>query len=521
MYNRKKIKKNAKENIKHGYFHSVIVVFICSLLLAGGFNYTTKNILNASIKNEQSHKIINNSKLSNSEIIDELLEKTIDDKKREERIEKKYTNGVISYIINETTKTKSLTFTILNGINKFIFEGKIGISVTIILSGILFSLFSILFINTLEVGKVRYFLEERRYRKTRVERLLFPYKVKKTFHIAYILFIKSLYQFLWNLTIVGGVIKHYEYSMIPYILAENPSLSKKQAFKLSKDLTMGNKLDLFYTDLSMIGWSILKLFTFNLSGIFYSDIYLEAIYAEVYANLRNNKKQSIDKDNLLNDELLNVDEVINDTYPDYKYQSKSRKWLNINYNKNYDIISYILFFFTFSIVGWLWEVFLHCLNTGEFVNRGTMYGPWLPIYGYGGVLILILLKKFRNNPQLLFLLSFIMCGIIEYTTAWYLETFKHLRYWDYTGYFLNIQGRICLEGLILFGLGGCGFTYIVAPVLDNLFQKVNLKFRTILCIVLVALYGVDLIYTKITPNTGKGIAEVVYITKIEQLNYYK
>ena len=86
MYNRRKIKKNAKENIKHGYFHSVIVVFICSLLLAGGFNYTTKNILNASIKNEQSHKIVNNSKLSNSEIIDELLEKTIDDKKREERI---------------------------------------------------------------------------------------------------------------------------------------------------------------------------------------------------------------------------------------------------------------------------------------------------------------------------------------------------------------------------------------------------------------------------------------------------
>ena len=515
MYNRKELKKQAKKNIKSCYFHNVIVVFICTILLAGGFNYTTKNILNVSMNNEKNNKIINNSKLSNSEIIDELLEKTYEEKKFEEKIESKYTNGVISYIINETTKTRSFTFTIMNGINKLVFEGKIGMSITIFLSGFLFFIFSVLFINTLEAGKDRYFLEERRYKKTRLERLLFPYKVKKTFHIAYILFIKYVYQFLWDFTIIGGVIKHYEYSMIPYLLAENPSLSKKDAFRLSKELTNKNKLNLFYTDLSMIGWSILKLFTFNLSGIFYSNIYKEALYAEIYMKLRSAKKRLNNLEGLLNDDALEITESVDEVCPDDRYKGKIRKWLSINYDRDYSITTYILLFFTFSIFGWVWEVFLHCLNTGEFVNRGTMYGPWLPIYGFGGVLILILLKKYRGNPHLLFILAFLLCGIVEYSTAWYLETFKHLKYWDYSGYFLNIQGKICLEGLLFFGLGGCGFTYIIAPILDNLYQKINPKLKKILCIILLLLYGTDLIYTKLNPNTGVGISEPV-----DKANFY-
>lgn len=140
-----------------------------------------------------------------------------------------------------------------------------------------------------------------------------------------------------------------------------------------------------------------------------------------------------------------------------------------------------------------------------------MHGPWLPIYGFGGLLILILLKKFRNKPVLLFISAFIICGVLEYSTAWYLETFKHLRYWDYTGYFLNINGRICLEGLLVFGLAGCAFTYVIAPILDNLYSKIKPKIASILCVVLISLYLVDLMYTKVNPNTGEGISEEIKI----------
>ena len=179
-------------------------------------------------------------------------------------------------------------------------------------------------------------------------------------------------------------------------------------------------------------------------------------------------------------------------------------------------MSYILFFFTFAFVGWIWEVFLHLINDGVFVNRGTMFGPWLPIYGTGGLLILILLKPVREKPLLLFILAFILCGIVEYSTAWYLETFKHLKYWDYTGYFLNLHGRTCLEVLIVFGLGGCAFTYLFAPLLNNIYvKKVTPLAKKVLCIVLLIFFSIDLVYSKYHPNTGEGIS-----TPVEETAFY-
>ena len=170
---------------------------------------------------------------------------------------------------------------------------------------------------------------------------------------------------------------------------------------------------------------------------------------------------------------------------------------------------YFLTFIVFAICGWLYEEFLFIVEDHVLVNRGSLWGPWLPIYGFGGLLILILLKKFRNKPVLLFISAFILCGLLEYSTAWYLETFKHLKYWDYTGYFLNINGRVCLEGLLVFGLAGCAFTYVIAPILDNLYNKIKPKIASILCVVLISLYLADLMYTKVNPNTGVGISEEV------------
>lgn len=285
MYNRKTLKKNARYSIKKNYFHNVIVVFICTLLLTGGFNYTTKNVLHVPIENE-NNKIINNVKLSNSEIIEDLLGEVSEQKKVVKNLSEKCTRGVISYFINETTQKRSFTFSIMNGINKLVFEGKIGTSIIIFLSSVVFLIFSILFINTLEVGKNRYFLEERRYYKTKIDRLLFPYKVKKTFHIAYILFVKYVYQLLWNFTIIGGIIKYYEYKMIPYILAENPKVDRKKAFKLSKQMMKNNKWKAFLLDASFWGWNILSIFTFGLLNILYVNAYKSATMAELYIELR-------------------------------------------------------------------------------------------------------------------------------------------------------------------------------------------------------------------------------------------
>lgn len=99
--------------------------------------------------------------------------------------------------------------------------------------------------------------------------------------------------------------------------------------------------------------------------------------------------------------------------------------------------------------------------------------------------------------------------MVEYFTSYYLELTKGMRWWDYSGYFLNLNGRICAEGLFVFGVGGMALVYIVAPIIDSLFRRVNAKFTIIICIVLLTLFISDQIYSSKYPNSGKGIAKKV------------
>ena len=497
MFNRKELKNNAKSNIKHHYFRNVVFIFICSILL--------------------STTIYNNSNLFEINYTP-TIEQIENIQEIEKKQNKKYYDGVLAVFFNETSSSGSLTYGILNGINAIIFKGKVEAIIIILLSNLILFTFKTLFIDVITISKSRYFLEQRRYRKTKLDRIFYPYKVKRTLRLAYILFIRRLYQLLWSLTIIGGIIKYYEYKFIPYILAENPSITKKEAFKLSKELAHQEKLNLFKVDMSFIGWGLLELLTLGVSGIFYSKIYYESLSAEIYMKLSRIKKETLTNGTLLNDELLEIENPINEEYPEEKYLKKldkRKKWLKADYNQNYTVQTYILFFFTFSSIGWIWEVFHHLINHGVFVNRGTMHGPWLQIYGFGSISILILLKKFRKKPFIHFTLSFLLCGTMEYITAWYLETFSHLKYWDYTGYFLNIQGRICLEGLLFFALGGALITYVLAPILNNFYKKIKPNIKTILCIILIILFTIDFIYSSLVPNTGKGISKVAIVANIE------
>lgn len=183
--------------------------------------------------------------------------------------------------------------------------------------------------------------------------------------------------------------------------------------------------------------------------------------------------------------------------------------------RQYSVTSLILTFFAFSLVGWLWEVSLHLVNDGQFVNRGVLHGPWLPVYGSGVVLIVIMLYRFRKNVPLEFFSAIVLCGIVEYFTSLYLELTKGMRWWDYSGYFLNINGRICAEGLLIFGLGGLAAVYILVPLLDNRLQKTNHKILGVLCAILLVTFIGDSIYSKNHPNTGKGITDYKTTSHVE------
>ena len=185
-----------------------------------------------------------------------------------------------------------------------------------------------------------------------------------------------------------------------------------------------------------------------------------------------------------------------------------QKMDTINYMRRYSVWSLIAMFFIFAIIGWVWEVVLHIIVDGEFVKRGVLQGPWLPIYGYGGILILTVLNKFRAKPLTQFIAIIILCGTIEYFTSVYLETIYHgQRWWDYSGYFLNLHGRICAEGLLVFGLGGIAIVYIAAPLLDNIIKKIDHKKLVTVCCILVILFAIDNIYSRKVPNTGRGITD--------------
>ena len=200
------------------------------------------------------------------------------------------------------------------------------------------------------------------------------------------------------------------------------------------------------------------------------------------------------------------------SYPDRlspnPIHQKNNRVLKMHYLRHYSITSLILLFFSFSFVGWLWEVSLHLVNDGKFVNRGTMHGPWLPIYGFGGVFILVLLYRLRKSPMLEFGAAIVLCGMAEYWTSYFLEvTHNGMRWWDYSGYFLNLNGRICAEGLFVFGVGGMAIVYFLAPAIDNKLRKIRPSVTIPLCAVLLAAFIGDQIYSHKHPNSGKGITD--------------
>lgn len=177
--------------------------------------------------------------------------------------------------------------------------------------------------------------------------------------------------------------------------------------------------------------------------------------------------------------------------------------------ETYSVTTLVLLFFLFSFAGWLWEVGYHLVDKQELVNRGVLIGPWLPIYGSGGVLILVVLKRFFDRPGLLFFLIMGICGIVEYMTGWWLETFFHTRWWDYRDMTFQIQGRVCLIGLLLFGMGGLVFVYLVAPRLNQWMAGWSRNGKELLCMILIVIFLMDFLYSMGSPNKGAGITSPV------------
>lgn len=170
---------------------------------------------------------------------------------------------------------------------------------------------------------------------------------------------------------------------------------------------------------------------------------------------------------------------------------------------------YVLLFFITAFAGWLWEVSLFLFTEHTFINRGIYGGPYLPIYGTGGLLLCILLSRIRKKPLFVFVLSMCVCTLLEYLTSFFLERKWGVRWWDYSNHFLNINGRVCLLGAVFFGLGGTVLVCIFLPFYEKLYARISPKWRIGICFLLLILFILDGAWCAMHPNMGSGISFVL------------
>lgn len=168
------------------------------------------------------------------------------------------------------------------------------------------------------------------------------------------------------------------------------------------------------------------------------------------------------------------------------------------------ITTYFLLFIIYAFLGWLMEVGCQLVEKKKFVNRGFLLGPICPIYGYGVLGILFLIGRDTSDILGVFLKSILICSVLEYMTSYIMEKLFKARWWDYSQKRFNINGRICLETMLPFGILGTTIVYLVNPFFMGIVQKINPTVRLVIAIILLVIYIVDNIISFNIMNKIKG-----------------
>ena len=594
---RRLFKQNARKVLKHHYF-MLMMLCLVAIYFGAEFRYVTSqtndtyNILTGRVIEDTEFAL----RINDNTILEKALDKIGIDttamkesRLAEEREEirksgsqdlrriKGGSRGFLSRVVKYYASGDIIDTLIDAGVS--VFHSETIAMAILIIAGLLVTLFIWAFLKNVYIAILRrMFLEARAYRTVPFSHVLFFRAVDKWKKASLSMVRLSVYKLLWWITVIGGVIKHYSYMLVPYIIAENPDIDGKEAIRLSQRMMDGRKMEAFWIDCSFIGWHILGYLSFGLAEALWVVPYKTAVFAELYADARKEAKAcAIEGCENLNDEYLFTgasEDMLKNAYADIEEHkrfvethwidlapvnaffaenfsiwlgSSSEKqrydevdsirkqieenskvisgeiyplrlnplWKNTSvevvhsarYLRTYTILSIIMIFFVFSFVGWSWEVCLHLVKDGVFVNRGVMHGPWLPVYGSGVSLIVVLLARWRGTPYKEAFLTLLLCGFLEYMTSYWLEMTKGMRWWDYTGYILNLNGRICAEGLIVFVVGGMAAVYVLVPLIDSALSRVNTKTLSIVCMVLVISFAADMVYSHYVPNTGEGITD--------------
>ena len=160
----------------------------------------------------------------------------------------------------------------------------------------------------------------------------------------------------------------------------------------------------------------------------------------------------------------------------------------------YYICYIFLFFIGYSILGYIAEVISCTIESKKLtLSRGFLIGPYLPIYGVGATIMVIMLNRFKNNIFLLFIMSVLLCTILEYLTSYVMEKLFKLRWWDYSEEKYQLNGRICLKNSLLFGIAGVFVVYVMQPFYVILLNTLENKYILFITIIFLIIFLIDYI----------------------------
>lgn len=181
---------------------------------------------------------------------------------------------------------------------------------------------------------------------------------------------------------------------------------------------------------------------------------------------------------------------------------------------------FCLIFFIYSFLGWLWETFpCSAIELDKIHNRGFLLGPICPIYGLGASLSFGVLKNFESSLEIFIYSAFLSC-LIEYIIGYLLEKFFHKRWWDYSNYPFQIKRRVCLYGLLIFGLANILIVKKLTPILLFSLSLSSDRILDLLVIFFGVLFAIDLILTLNHLTHGSKALNKVYEVIDDNLSDY-
>lgn len=269
MWTRAELKSKAKFSFKRNYWKSVLISLIMALLVGGGSS-------GSSISSAVSNNLIGSS---DSSVTDDYSNDDSSLYDGNDFYDDTYDGNVEDDIDDLKSMADNTAGMMAIGIFLIVF-----IIVFVALMAV-FILLDVFIFNPLEVGCKKYYLRNLN-EPAQVGNIGYAFDNNYK-NITKTMFFRDLFTVLWTLLfIIPGIVKSYEYQMIPYLLADNPQMTKEQAFEESKRMMQGQKWKAFVLDLSFIGWNILSALTLGILGIFYVQPYMDATHAALYEALR-------------------------------------------------------------------------------------------------------------------------------------------------------------------------------------------------------------------------------------------